>query len=229
VSGAVPALPPRAVLFDLDGTLIHSAPDLAGAVNTLLMQRGLKALDLSSVVAMIGNGIRKLVERAFTARGIALSGDDLDAAYDEMMRVYGGRLVDETVLYPGAREVLAALAAARVPMALVTNKPQALTERIIVHFDIAAHFGAVVGGDLGIERKPAPDMLLAALERLGADAQAAFMVGDSKADAISARAAGLGLVMVRGGYTTSPVESFEADLVADTLMDLPRLLQLPSA
>lgn len=215
---------PRAVLFDLDGTLIDSAPDLAASVNIVLGLHGFVPLALPAVIAMIGNGIRKLVERAFAASGIALSPAELDAAYDEMMEVYGGHLTVATTLNDGARETMAALVQAGVALGVVTNKPQRLTETILDHFHLSDLVGAVVGGDAGFERKPAPDMLEAALERLGVAKGEAIMVGDSRADVESAKAAGIPAVVVRGGYTTVLADDLGADRVIDRLPDLLALL-----
>ena len=173
---------------------------------------------------MIGNGVRKLVERAFAANAVKLSPADLDAAYDEMMEVYGGHLTVETTLCDGARETMEALADAGVALGVVTNKPQRLTETILDHFDLTSLVGAVVGGDAGFERKPAPDMLLAALARLGTAPGEAIMVGDSRADVESAKAAKLPVVVVRGGYTTVLAEDLGADMVVDRLPDVLALL-----
>jgi phosphoglycolate phosphatase len=210
----------RAALFDLDGTLIDSAPDLAASVNIVLGLHGFLPLPLPAVVAMIGNGIRKLVERAFAANGVTLAGAALDAAYGDMMEVYGGNLTASTVLMPGARETLAAFRDAGVKIAVVTNKPQALTEAILEHFGLAALVDTAVGGDAGFERKPAPDMLLAALERLDAPRTEAIMVGDSHADIVSAKAAGIFAICVRGGYTTTAADELGADRVVDALPNL---------
>ena len=214
----------RAVLFDLDGTLIDSAPDLAASLNRVLGNHGLGPLRLTAVIGMIGNGIRKLVERGFVACGRRLEDAALDAAYAEMIETYGAHLTDETILLPGARETIAALRDAGLPLGLVTNKPQRETEAIVAHFGLGAFFAAVVGGDAGIEKKPAPDMLLAALSHLGVSASEAVMVGDSMADVKSARAAGARAILVRGGYTTVPVEDLDADAVLDRLDELPALI-----
>ena len=215
---------PRVVLFDLDGTLIDSAPDLAASVNIVLGLHGFMPLALPAVIAMIGNGIRKLVERAFAASGVTLSPSELDAAYDEMMQVYGGHLTVSTTLMDGARETMAALAGAGVKLGVVTNKPQRLTETILDHFGLSPLVGAVIGGDAGFERKPAPDMLLAALARLGTAPGEAIMVGDSRADVESAKAAKLPVVVVRGGYTTVLADDLGADMVVDRLPEVLALL-----
>jgi phosphoglycolate phosphatase len=207
----------RAVLFDLDGTLIDSAPDLAASLNIVLARSGLGPVALADVIGMIGDGIRKLAERGFARCGRPIDGVALDAAHDELVEAYRNHLTDLTVLLPAARETLVSLWAAGIPIGLVTNKPQRETEAILDHFGLAAYFGAVIGGDAGFEKKPAPDMLLAALKRLGATSSEALMIGDGQADVRSARAAGVNVILVRGGYTAVPVDQLGADAVVDSL------------
>ena len=216
---------PKVMLFDLDGTLIDSAPDLMSSVNIVLGLHGFMPLSLQAVIGMIGNGVKKLVERAFVASGAPLSPDELETAYAQMMEVYGGNLTAKTTLIAGARETLTAFQKAGVPIGVVTNKHRDLTETILAHFDLAPMVSTVVGGDSGFTRKPAPDMLLAALERLGGSVEGAIMVGDSHADIESGKAAGVGTVAIRGGYTAVPVEDFHPDWIVDGLPDLLVLLE----
>lgn len=225
----VPA--PRAVLFDLDGTLVDSVPDLAGSLNVLLERRGLPPLALDEVRAMVGDGIEKLVERAFAARGEDPARAMATGAYGEMIEIYGGRLSEETTLMPGALETLEALRLAGVLLAVVTNKAQSATDAILVDFGLMPFLDAVVGGDRGHAKKPAPDIPLAALARLGITPAEAVLVGDGPADVGAARAAGLPVILVRGGYTTIPVEALEGDLVIAGLAELGGALDslLPSA
>jgi phosphoglycolate phosphatase len=208
---------PRAVLFDFDGTLIDSAPDIHAATNLLLARQGLGPLTLAQVKSMIGHGVRKLVERAYAACGRPLDDAELDAEFATMMEIYFSHLTVLTRLMPGAREAVDALRADGVALALVTNKPQRFSEAILDHLGLLDAFGAVIGGDAGYVKKPAPDMLLAALERLGVAAGEAAMIGDSGADVESARAAGLPVVIVEGGYTTVPAAELGADAVVASL------------
>lgn len=220
---------PKAILFDLDGTLIDSAPDITAACNELLAARKLPALAVPQVTLMIGNGVEKLVERAFTAAGAPLPGAALQQAYRDMAPIYLRHITEYTTLMPGVREALAVLHVRGVRLGVVTNKPQAATREILVHFGLIELFKAVVGGDAVVAKKPAPDALFLALEKLGAQPSEALMVGDSKADVGAARAAGVPVVLIRGGYSQIPVEELGADLVLDSLVDLPAVLRQPEA
>lgn len=220
---------PKAVLFDLDGTLVDSAPDITAAVNELLATRRLPPLDVPRVTAMIGNGMEKLVERAFAASGMELKGRELAEAQRDMMPIYLRHTTHLTTLRPGAREALAAFHAAGVGLGVVTNKPQAATRDILVHFGLTDMLGAIVGGDAVVNKKPAPDALLLALERLRAEPAQALMVGDSVSDVGAARAAGMPVAILRGGYSNVPVETLGADLVLDGPGELPAALRRAEA
>ncbi|MBS9722375.1 phosphoglycolate phosphatase [Tianweitania sp. BSSL-BM11] len=211
---------PKAVLFDFDGTLIDSALDIHAATNMLLARDGLGPLSLPDVKAMIGEGTRKLVERAFAAAGRSLDDAELDDKYGQMVPLYAANLTKLTQLMPGTTEALTALQRDKVAMALVTNKPDFAIAEILEHFDLANYFPVIVGGESGVPHKPAPDMLYLALEKLGVEAGDALFVGDSPADARSAQAANMKLVLVEGGYSREPLESLGADVVLQDLSEL---------
>ncbi len=211
---------PDAILFDLDGTLIDSAPDIAAAVNELIADHDLEPLDVPSVRAMIGNGVGKLVERAFAARGKPLDGNALDGEIALMMDIYGRHLTNLTTVYPGALETVAQFAGAGVRTAIVSNKPMAFTAAIARHYGFAAHVAALQGAEDHLPKKPAPDMLFAALDKARARNGRAIMVGDSHADVEAARNARIPVVLIRGGYTSVPVEALGADAIAESFADL---------
>lgn len=211
---------PRAVLFDLDGTLVDSAPDIAASVNTLLARHALGPLTLEQVKSMIGHGIEKTVERAFGACGKPLTPGDLAIRNAEMIDIYADNLTNLTVLMPGAAEAVEALRGHGVQIGVATNKPQRPTELVLDHFGLTPLVGCAIGGDAGVNKKPAPDILLAALDRLGVEPWDAVMVGDSGADVQSARGAGILSIAVRGGYAHAPIESLGADVVIDSLDQL---------
>jgi phosphoglycolate phosphatase len=228
-ASSTPARKPGAVLFDLDGTLIDSVPDITLAVAELTHAVGLAPFTEDEVRRMVGHGLRKLVERVFTARGVDLDEAGLDARAELMAAIYPKHLVGRTALMAGAMEALSFLAASRTPLAVVTNKLQDATETILQHFDLARHFAVVVGdagpaSRRGLACKPEPDMLHYALSELGVAPADAIMVGDSSADILAAAAAGVFSVAVRGGYSADPIASYGPDLVIDSLADLPAAL-----
>lgn len=208
---------PQAVLFDLDGTLIDSAPDIAAAANQVLAAHNLEALTIEDIRSMIGNGVKKLVERAFARRDVILDEEGLDLRNEEMMKIYGNHLTNFTTKMTGADALLKELKAAGKKIAVVTNKPEAFSREIIDHFDWTDIVDSVVGGDTCPTRKPDPQMLHHACEQMGVTHKHAIMVGDSPADINSAKAAPMPTIAVRGGYTNIPVEELEADAVIDNL------------
>ncbi|WP_029059623.1 phosphoglycolate phosphatase [Stappia stellulata] len=220
---------PRAMLFDLDGTLVDSVPDIADAINTVLVAEGFPALEIADVRKMIGNGIQKLVERAFAASGKPLAGDELARMTDRMMEVYAKGLTVATVLMPGAAAAAAWLHQRGHRLAVVTNKPEAFSREIVEHFGLDKMFTVVVGGDTCATRKPDPQMLFHACRELGVAPEDAILVGDSPADVNAALAGGFPSIAVRGGYTNIAVEELGADCVIDSLDDLGEALtRLPA-
>lgn len=212
---------PEAILFDLDGTLIDSAPDIAVAANELLAEGRLGPLTVGQVRAMVGNGISKLVERAYAACGEPLAGEALDARHARMMAIYAFHLTNLTTLMPGAAEVIPAVRETGAKIAVITNKPEAFSRAILAHFALAPFIDLVVGGDTGPARKPAPDMLLHAITLFGVEPRRALMIGDGPADIDAARDAKVRSLAVSGGYTAVPAEALGADLHIESLADLP--------
>lgn len=220
---------PKAVLFDLDGTLVDSAPDIAAAVNELLDTRSLPALTVPQVTGMIGNGVEKLIERAFAAAGAPLTGSALQQANRDMAPIYLRHVTERTTLMAGVREMLAVLHVRGIKLGVVTNKPQAATREILLHFGLLELLKAVVGGDAVVAKKPAPDGIFLALEKCGVEPADALLVGDSAADVGAARAAGIPVVLIRGGYTQIAVDDLGADLVLNRIGDLPAALRQSEA
>lgn len=221
---------PRALLFDLDGTLVHSLPDLADAVDAVLASYGLSPLGENLVAPMVGNGSRKLIERALTAasaekhRNHALAHPDalLQEAHDRFLQHYRQHLCVRSRLYPGVALQLTSLQAAGIKLALVTNKPSAFMAPLLESLHIGHHFSVLIGGDSLPEKKPSPLPLRYASEQLGVPVADCIMVGDSRNDIDAAHAAGMRCVAVSYGYNHGePLALCQPDRLIDQFQQLP--------
>ncbi|MDH5797545.1 MAG: phosphoglycolate phosphatase, partial [Paracoccaceae bacterium] len=184
-----------AVVFDLDGTLIDSAPDIQAAANKMLAAEGKAPLDLPTVTSFIGNGLPKLVERVMRARGISV---DEHARLTEMtLGFYNAAPSNLTRLYPGVRQALETLRQANCQIGLCTNKPVEPTWGILKDFDLTRFFDVVVGGDSLAVKKPDPAPLNAAFENLGVGSR--YYVGDSEVDAETAARANVPFLLFTEG------------------------------
>ena len=189
----------KAVIFDLDGTLVHSAPDLHAAANVMLRALGRNDVSLDQVMSFIGNGVPKLVERCLDA-----TGGPAGKALDLFTKAYAADLTTLTKPYPGVR---AALAQIDLPMAICTNKPEAAARELCQDMDLG--FEVVIGGDSLDVRKPAKEPLLAACAAFGVEPDACLYVGDSSVDFQTAQAAELPFAFFSGGYQFSPIEGLD--------------------
>lgn len=215
----------RAVVLDLDGTLVDSLPDIADALNAGLACERLPPFDLARVRGMVGGGVRVLVERAFAAMGPQYADPELfKRVVVAALAHYRAHPCDKTRLFPLAREALDALVGEGVKLGLCTNKHLDLTEAILAELDIRALFGSVVGSNGTLPLKPDPAMLQACLAELGVAPSEAVMVGDSSADLGAARAAGCPVILVSFGYTQTPAAELGGDLVIDSFAELPGAL-----
>jgi phosphoglycolate phosphatase len=212
---------PAAIVWDLDGTLVDSAQDLATALNTLLNEQGQQGHTVANVRPMIGAGVAKLIERGFRAAGVPLDEAARDALVPRFMEIYTACATESTALVPHAREVLDYFYHAGIKQGLCTNKPCSVTQLILNALDINGFFGSVVGGDSTSMRKPHPLPLLTCLEELETHPDDAMMVGDSGADVGAARAAKVQVILVPDGYTGVPAVSLGADYVVGGLADIP--------
>jgi phosphoglycolate phosphatase len=215
---------PEAIIWDLDGTLVESAPDLATALNTLLNEQGQHSHPVENVRPMIGGGVAKLIERGFRAAGAPLDERALHGLIPRFMIIYSECCTRSTALVPHARDALLYFYNAGVPQGLCTNKPITVTRQILNALDISGFFGSIIGGDSTAEKKPHPLPLLACMTELGINPERAIMIGDSGADVGAARAAGMPVVLVPDGYTGVPVDSLGADYVLENLREIPKFL-----
>jgi len=212
---------PSAIVWDLDGTLVDSAPDLATALNSLLTEQGKHTHTVDQVRPMIGGGVAKLIERGFRASGASLDPQGISKLLPRFMEIYTACATQSTKLNTDARRVLESFYHAGVRQGLCTNKPISVTRLILNDLDISGFFTSVIGGDSTAHRKPHPLPLLTCLEELGTRAEDAVMVGDSGADVGAARAAGVPVILVPDGYTGVPAVSLGADYVVARLADIP--------
>ena len=196
----------RLLVFDLDGTLVDSRRDLATAVNATRTDLRLAELSLEEVVAKVGEGARNLVRRALPPE---IQGPRFEEAFDTFVAHYSRVCLDTTLPYPGLEELLPRLAR-RLPLAVLTNKPEATSRRVLEGLDLASHFSSIVGGDTLPLRKPDPAGLHHLAAPLGVGPQALVLVGDSAIDQATARAAGSRFVLVEWGFA-SPGERAALD------------------
>ncbi len=211
---------PKAVIFDLDGTLIDSAPDIAHALNRATEKQGIAPFGLEQVKEMIGGGVPKLVQRALLARG--LPADGLMPLVQDFIVFYRENLTTNTRLYDGARDLLEQLRDEGRKLGLCTNKQHELTVEILEQLDLTKYFTSVTGERQGRPKKPDPTPLLEVAAELGASPQDCLMAGDSEADVACARAANMPVLVVNFGYSRIAPEALGADAVISGLSELPQ-------
>ncbi|MDE3155078.1 MAG: HAD-IA family hydrolase [Acidobacteriota bacterium] len=210
--------PVRLLVFDLDGTLVDSRGDLAGAANELLQQCGAPPLDEAAVGRMVGEGASVLVQRVCAAAGLAEPAD----ALARFLALYGRRLLRLTRPYDGIQDLLTRLDG-QLPMAVLTNKPTDPADRLLAGLGLRRHFRFVIGGDGPFARKPDPEGLVALMAEWEVDAASTILVGDSPIDLRTARQAGARICLARYGFgfgNFTPGELNDDAWVIDTPLDL---------
>lgn len=216
---------PLALIFDLDGTLVHSLPGLADALNALLAEEGRDPVTEDAVRTMVGDGARVLVQRAWARTGAAADDDALDGLTDRFVAIYERSAAGGTQPYPGVLATLAELKRRGHPMAVCTNKPYGATMALLEALEMAVYFDTVIGGGSVAGRKPGPEPVLAALCDLGARPETALMLGDGLNDVQAATAAGVPCACVTYGYAHQPVETLGAAALIDRFGDLIGLVE----
>lgn len=215
------ALAGATIAFDLDGTLVDSAPDLIGTLNVILAEEGIAPLPLNEGRPFIGHGARRLIERGFAAQGHPAPADRLDDLFARFLSHYNEHSADLTRPFPGTIAALEAMKDAGARLAVCTNKLTGLSVPILEKLDLARLFDSVVGADSAPAPKPDPRHLICAIEAAGGRPNRAVMVGDAATDAGAARAAGVPLVLVSFGYTEIPVADLKPDILIDHYDELP--------
>jgi len=210
----------RLIVFDLDGTLIDSAPDLAAAVSAMLarLAPAARPLDEAEVRSFVGDGARTLITRSLAARSLELP---LDDALRVFLEEYRARMLQATRLYPGVREALDALRSAHT-LAVLSNKLGDMSRAILAGLGVADRFARICGGD-EVPKKPDPAGLRQLLAELAVSPGKAAMVGDSANDIRSGRAAGARTVGVRYGYDRDAMTAQQPDVLVDDPRELPAL------
>ena len=211
----------KAIVFDLDGTLIDTAPDLCAALNQVLVGMDRRELTREEVRRMIGDGTPVLMERALTATGGIT---DLNRAHQKFMQIYEAAPANLSRLYPGVATTLRLLRDSGADLGICTNKPQAATLSVLEAFNIAHYFEAVAGGDMFPFRKPDPRHLLSVIQLLNATIGEAVMIGDNENDYAAARSAGLPVILMRYGYLRIPPERLTPDIWLDDFGAIPLAL-----
>lgn len=210
---------PQTILFDLDGTLVDTAPDLAGAMNHVLASLGRPTVPIDRVRHLVGHGARALITRGLAETGEPRP-DLVEPAMPLFLAHYAAHIADASRPFDGVERALDALAAAGCRLAICTNKPTALATQLVAALGWTRRFAAVIGQDRAPRPKPDAAHVHATLAACGGDAAACVFVGDSATDAGAARNAGLPLVLVSFGYSDVPVATLGADAVIGHYDDL---------
>jgi phosphoglycolate phosphatase len=214
-TGCVPA-----VVFDLDGTLADTATDVQRALNRALASDDLPPIDTSTVRLMIGGGPRLLVSRALQKLGVEKGQYLIDRLTDVFYDEYLRQEDVESRLFEGAKTCLDQLKSAGTRIGLCSNKPDELCRKLVAELGVASYFDVIQGSGTGLPRKPDAAPLLKTIERLGTLPAATLYIGDSETDVLTARAAGVPVVLVSYGYTARPAAELGADRVYDSLADI---------
>ncbi len=209
------------VVFDLDGTLVDSAPDLVAALNVIFGREGLPPVAYNAARKLVGGGARAMIERGLAAEGRKLAAAEVERLVRDFIEEYAAHIADRSRPFPGLEAALGALAAGGCRFAVCTNKLEWLAVRLLGALGLSERFVAICGGDTFGLQKPHPELLRRTIARAGGHCDHAVMVGDSITDIATARAAGVPVVAVDYGYTETPVAEFAPDRVVSRLPDLP--------
>lgn len=208
------------IAFDLDGTLVDSAPDLIGTLNRLLVEEGLPPVAMEAASTLIGSGARALLVHGFEAAGAPVERARSEELFERFLVDYAGHIADGSAPFEGVVETLERLTERGAILVVATNKRSDLSELLLEKLDLTRHFAAVAGPDRVSARKPSGAHLKEAVTLAGGDPERAVMVGDAAPDAEAARDAGMPCIMVTFGYTPVPVETLGGDVLIDAFEDV---------
>jgi phosphoglycolate phosphatase len=212
---------PRIVVFDLDGTLVDTAPDLINALNFVLDREGLPPVPLASARNMIGAGARKLIERGLEVEGVTVTVGELDRMMRDFIDYYAEHIADESRPFDGLDAALDDMESRGYRFAVCTNKLEWLSKLLLDRLDLSRRFAAICGADTFGVAKPDPTILHQTIARAGGQSSASVMVGDSGTDIGAARRAGISVVGVSFGYTDVPIADLKPDRLIGHMRDLP--------
>ena len=216
-------MPSRTIVFDLDGTLIDTAPDLVDTLNIVFAREGLPPVPYETARNLIGGGARMMITRGIEAEGRTVEPAEIERLFRDFIAHYSAHIADRSRPFPGLVDALDALAAERWRFAVCTNKLEALSVLLLKELKLAHRFAAICGQDTFGVQKPDPEILRRTVKAAGGTLQDAIMIGDSATDIRTARAAGVPVIAVDFGYTERPV----AELGPDRIIS--RFAQLPAA
>ena len=215
----------RTVVFDLDGTLVDTAPDLINALNFVLAREGLPPVPLHSARNMIGAGARKLIERGLEIEGREVSPADLARLTDDFIGYYAEHIADVSRPFDGLERALDDLARLGCRFAVCTNKLEWLSKRLLDQLNLSSRFSAICGADTFGVSKPDPGILRQTVARAGGELSSAVMVGDAGPDIGVARRAGVPVIGVSFGYTDVPIADLKPDRVIDHMSELRKAVE----
>jgi len=211
----------RTIVFDLDGTLVDTAPDLIGALNLILDQEGLPALPFDTARNLIGGGARTMIQRALAAAGLMRTPIELDRLYGVFVAHYAEHIAERSRPFPQLKATLARLADTGHRLAVCTNKLEWLSKRLLETLQLAEPFAAICGQDTFGVQKPDPEVFRRTVLRAGGEPDRAIMVGDSRTDVSTARNANVPVIAVDFGYSDVPITTLRPDRIISAFADLP--------
>jgi phosphoglycolate phosphatase len=214
-----------ALVFDLDGTLVDTAPDLIGALNAVLVAEGRPTAKIDDVRHLVGHGAYVMLDRAMQMTGDAVAPGRLPELVDAFVAHYRSHIAAESRPFPGVEATLEALQAAGARMGVLSNKPQELTDLLIPALGFTRFFRAIHGAGRLEVVKPDARVFHHVIEEMGGKGSGAVMIGDSGTDVATARAAGVPSIVLTYGYSPEPVETLGADRVTGDFRDIPRLVK----
>ena len=219
----------RTIVFDLDGTLVDTAPDLVSTLNLVLAGEGLPPVAYDDARRMIGGGTRRMIERALIAEGRTVSGAELDRLFGIFVDHYSAHIADRSRPFPQVESILQRFAGDGFRLAVCTNKLEWLSLRLLDALNLSRYFAAICGQDtFGIE-KPDPQMLRLTIRRAGGEPQRAIMIGESLTDVRTARAANVPVIAVDFGYNEVASAALDADRLVSSFADLPQAIAAVAA